>query len=278
MPVAVEQAHRADGPGLDDERQIGGRGDVQVGDVRPQDRVALGELLRRFDEAGAEGPHGLAHRVGLVDPGDAGAGHEAVRGPFGDQADAPGLDQAHDQAGGAQVNEAVGVLQDVDDVLDGAGVGEGGRGEFDDAGLLPAGLVPGGLVEAGLALAEFPGGVPDDADDAAGPSGVVAPDVALGVGPAQGAVAAAHAEVGAVVLAAVLQCLGDRGVQAPRLAGRDPLGERLGAVVVLVEAHVEDVVGLGVHLHQAGVKIPVETAHPVEREDRVRVGGPVVRE
>ncbi|CAM5738531.1 hypothetical protein SAFG77S_02992 [Streptomyces afghaniensis] len=250
----------------------------QAGDVRPEDRVALGELLRRLDEAGAEGPYGLAHRVGLVDPGDAGAGHEAVRGPLGDQADAAGLDQAHDEAGGTQVGEAVGVLEDVDDVLDGAGVGEGGRGEFDDAGLLPSGLVLGGLVAAGVALGEFPGGVPDDADDAAGPSGVVAADVALGVGPAQGAVSAPDAEVGAVVLAAVLQGLGDRGVQAPGLAGRDALGERLGVVVVLVGAHVEDVVGLGVHVHQAGVQIPVEAAHPVEREDRVRVGGPVVRE
>ncbi len=171
----------------------------------------------------------------------------------------------------------MGVREDVDDVLDGAGVGEGGRGEFDDAGLLPAGLVLGCLVEAGVALDEFLGGVPDDTDDPAGPSGVVAPDVALGVGPAQGAVTAAEPEVGAVVLAAVLQGLGDRGVQAPGLVGRDALGEGLGASVVLVGAYVEDVVGLGVHVHQAGVQIPVETAHPVEREDGVRVGGPVVR-
>lgn len=45
-PVAVEQAHGADRPGLGDQRQIGGRGDVQVGDVRPQDGIAVGELLR----------------------------------------------------------------------------------------------------------------------------------------------------------------------------------------------------------------------------------------
>ena len=76
---------------------------LQVGDVRPQERVRLGELLGRLDEARAEGADDLAHRVRLVDAGDAGAGDEAARRALGDQADAAGLDQAHDQAGGAEV-------------------------------------------------------------------------------------------------------------------------------------------------------------------------------
>lgn len=52
VPVAVEQAHGADRAGLGDEREIGRRGDVQVGDVRPEDRVPGRELLRRLDETG----------------------------------------------------------------------------------------------------------------------------------------------------------------------------------------------------------------------------------
>src|SRR5690606_4635105 len=103
--------------------------------------------------------------------------------------------------------EAVGVLQDVDDVLHGAGVGECGGGELHDVGLFPAGGLLGGLLAPGRAVVELLGGVADDADDAAGPARLVPADVALGVGPAQGAVAAAEAEVGSVVLAAVLQRL-----------------------------------------------------------------------
>src|SRR5690606_40956726 len=86
------------------------------------------------------------------------------------------------------IYEAVGVLEDVDDVLHGAGVGEGGGGELDDVGLLAAGVLLGGLLAPGGAVPEFLGGVPDDADDAAGPAGLVAADVALGVRPAQAAV------------------------------------------------------------------------------------------
>ncbi|CAM5252275.1 hypothetical protein SGRIM128S_08990 [Streptomyces griseomycini] len=164
-PVAVEQAHAADGAGLDDERQVGRGGDVQPGDALPQLRVVLGELLRGLDEARAEGAHRLAHRVRLVDPGDLGARHVAAFGSVRDEPDPAGLDQAHDQAGGTQVGEPVGVLEDVDDVLHGTGVGEGGGGELDDVRLPAAGVRLGGLLAPGLAVAEFPGGVPDDADD-----------------------------------------------------------------------------------------------------------------
>ncbi|CAM5674471.1 hypothetical protein STENM36S_03294 [Streptomyces tendae] len=61
------------------------------------------------------------------------------------------------------------------------------------------------------------GGVADDADDPAGAAGLVPADVALGVGPAQGAVAAAQPEVGAVGLAAVLHGPGDDGAHAAAL-------------------------------------------------------------
>jgi hypothetical protein len=205
-------------------------------------------------------------------------GTKLPSGPFGDQADTAGLDQAHDQAGRAEVDETVGVLEDVDDVLDGAGVREGGGGELDDVGLPAAGRVLGGLFTAGRALGEFLGGVPDDADDPARAARVVAPDVALGVGPAQGAVAQPHPEVGAVVLAAVLHGLGDDAVEPVALRRRHPDREALGVSVVFVGAQVEDLVGLGVHVEQAVVQVPVEAAHAVERQDRVRVGGPVVRE
>lgn len=99
-----------------------------------------------------EGPYDLPHRVLLVDPGDLRTGHEAALRPFGDQADTVGLDQAHDQAGRAEVDETVGVLEDVDDVLDGTGVREGGGGELDDVGLPAPGRVLGGLFTAGRAL------------------------------------------------------------------------------------------------------------------------------
>ncbi|MGX1089779.1 hypothetical protein RKD47_000460 [Streptomyces albogriseolus] len=277
-PVAVEQAHRTDRAGLHDERQIRGRGDLQPGDAPPQLRVALGELLRGLDEARAEGAHRLAHRVPLVDPGEFGAGHEAARGAFRDEPDPAGLDQSHHQTGRAQMGEAVGVLEDVDDVLHGPGVGERGGGQLDHVGLLTAQALLEGLVAAVAAVLQFLGGVADDADDAVGPAGLVPPDVALGVGPAQGAVAAADAEVGAVVLLAGVERAGHDGVQPPRLRGRDADGQGLGPVVVLVGAHVEDLVRLGVHLHHPGVQVPVETAHAVERQDRIRVFRPVVRE
>jgi hypothetical protein len=45
-PVVVEQAHRADRAGLGDQREVGGRGDAQAGQVRPQEGVVRGELLR----------------------------------------------------------------------------------------------------------------------------------------------------------------------------------------------------------------------------------------
>ncbi|MDQ0905916.1 hypothetical protein QFZ22_001901 [Streptomyces canus] len=278
VPVAVQQTHRTDRTGLGDQREVGGGGDVEAGDVRPQDRVAIGELLRRLDEARGERAHGLAHRVRLVDPGDVGAGHEAARGALGDQPDPAGLDQTHDQAGGAEVGEAVGVLEDVDDVLDGPGMGESGRGELDDVGLLAPGLVLGDLLPVVLQLAHFLGGVADDADDPARAARPVPSDVALGVRPAQAAVTAAQAEVGAVVLAAVLDGLGDQGVEPVRLGPRHPDGEAHRVSVVLVGAQVEDLVGLGVHVEQTAVQVPVEAAHAVERQDRIRVGGPVVRE
>lgn len=176
------------------------------------------------------------------------------------------------------MGEAVGVLQYVDDVLDRAGVCQRGGGELDDVRSPAACLVQLGLVTARRALAQLLGGVPDDADDAARTARLVAPDVALGVGPAQVAVAAADAEVGAVVLTAVLHRLGDHGVQTVSLGPWDTDGEALGVAVVFVGAQVEDLVGLGVHVEQAGVQVPVEAAHAVERQDRIRVGGPVVRE
>ncbi len=277
-PVAVEQAHGADRAGLGDQREIGGRGDVQVGEVRPEDRVALGELLGRLDEARQERAHDLAHRVRLLDPGDLGAGHGGVGGALGDEPDPAGLHQAHHQAGRAEMADAVGVLEDVDDVLDGAGVGEGGGDDLDDVRLLAERLVLGGAQAAGAAVGQFLGGVAEDADDPAGAAGLVAPDVALGVGPAEGAVAAADAEVAAVVLAAVLDGLGHHGVHPGRLGLRHPGGEGLGAAVVLLGPQVEDLVGLGVHVEQSRVQVPVEGAHAVERQDRVRVGGPVRRE
>ena len=96
----------------------------------------------------------------------------------------------------------------------------------------------------GLELAELLGGVADDADDAVGAARRVAPDVALGVGPAQGAVAAADAEVGAVVLAAVLQGLRDQRRRAGRLSAAAPAAASVsGRAVVLVGRHVEDLVG-----------------------------------
>ena len=131
---------------------------------------------------------------------------------------------------------------------------------------------------AGRAVGQFLGGVPHDADDPAGPPGVVAADIALGVGPARGAVAAADTEVGAVVLAALLDDLGDEGVEPGRLGLRHPQDQGSGASVELLGQQVEDLVRLGVHVEQALVQVPVEGAHVVERQNRVRVGGPVLRE
>ncbi len=172
----------------------------------------------------------------------------------------------------------MGVAQHVDDVVHGAGVREGGRGELDDVGEPPAGLVQRVLPAVARDVRDLLGGVADDADDPAGAARLVAADVALGVRPAQRAVAAAQPEVGAVVLAAVLHGLGDDGVDAAALRRRHPQRQRLGAPVELLRAQVEHLVGLGVHVEQTGVQVPVEAAHAVERQDRVRVGGPVVRE
>ncbi len=77
------------------------------------------------------------------------------------------------------------------------------------------------------AVAELLGGVPDDADDPVRPARLVAPDAALGVGPAQRAVAAADAEVRPVVLAAVLERLGDEGVEPDGPPSSGTLGDRV---------------------------------------------------
>lgn len=106
------------------------------------------------------------------------------------------------------------------------------------------------------------GGVADDADDAHGAAGVVAVDPPLGVGPLVAAVAAADPEVGAVLRAAVLERLGDEGVEAAALVRQDPRAERLGTVVVLRAVEVEDVEGGVVHEHRAVDEVPVESAHP----------------
>ena len=45
-----------------------------------------------------------------------------------------------------------------------------------------------------------------------------------------------------------------------------------------MEGLIEHLEGLGVHVEQTDVQVPVEAAHAVEREDRVRVCGPVLRE
>src|SRR5690606_37454156 len=129
------------------------------------------------------GPDRLAHRVVLVYPGDAGALYEAAVGSFGDEPDAARLDQSHDETGRAQMGESVRVLEGVDDLPHGAGVAEGGGGELDDVGLPAVGVLLFGLRAVGLAVAQFLGGVPDDADAAARPAGRVPADVALGVGP-----------------------------------------------------------------------------------------------
>ncbi len=245
--------------------------------MRPQDGVAGRELLRRLDEARGERADDLAHRVRLVDPGDERAGHEAALGALRDQPDAARLDEAHDEAGGAQVGETLGVLEDVDDVLHGARVRERGRGELDDVGLLAARVVACGLLPAAREVVQLLGGVADDADDAAGAARVVAADVALRVGPAQGAVAALEPEVAAVVLAAVLDRLRDQRVQPLALRPRHAHAQGLRVPVVLVGPQVEDLVGPRVHEEPPGVQVPLEAAHAVERQDRVRARGPVVR-
>ncbi|GHA76779.1 hypothetical protein GCM10010512_04120 [Streptomyces thermoviolaceus subsp. thermoviolaceus] len=168
----------------------------------------------------------------------------------------------------------MGVADDVDDVLHGARVGEGGGGRLHDVGLFAA---HGPLAQT-RAVVEFVGGVADDAEDPAGAAVGVTGDVSLGTDPGQGAVTAAYAQVGAVVLAGALHGLGDQGVQAGALAAGDAGGQALGAAVVLLRGEVEDPVGLGVHGEQTGVQVPVEAAHAVEREDRIGVGGPALRE
>ncbi len=218
------------------------------------------------------------HRVLHVEAGDPGARHIAVLGARGDHPDASGLHQAHDEAGRAEVGEPVGVLQDVDHVLHGPGVGQGGRDDLDDVGLLAADLVEGGLLGAGADLVQFAGGVAHDADDPVRAPRGVAADVALGVRPAQRSVAQPDAEVGAVVLAAVLEGLRDQGVESVTLHRGHPRGQALGSAVVLLRAHVEDLVGRGVHVERTGVEVPVEGAHEVEGQDGVRVGEPVVRD
>ena len=234
---------------------------------------------RRLDEVRGEGAHDLVHRVLRVDAGDAGAGHVAVHGA--------GRRPCRMRPASTRPMTRLVAPRWVRPWVSWrtsmtswtvTGVGERGGGELHDVRLVAPRLVLGGLLAACRGVAELGGRVPDDADDPARPAALVAADVALGVGPARGAVPAADAEVRAVVLAAVLQGLADQRVQAGGLGGRYPHGERGGVPVVLVGAHVEDLVGLGVHVHQTGVQVPVEAAHAVERQDRIRVGGPVVRE
>lgn len=273
--VAVEQAERADGAGLGDQWQIGGRGDAEVADVGPQDRVRGGEVGGGLDEAGRERAHHLAHRVLLVRPGVAGAGHERVLRAVGHQMDASGLHQSHDQAGRTEMRQALGVLEHLDDVPDGAGVGQRRRGAVHQAGAsapLQVQLLAGGGV------GQLLGRVADDADDAVRAAGPVPPDEALGVGPAETAVAPFDPEVGAVVALPALERLRDHGVQPHALVRRHPLPERLRPVVVLLGPQVEHVERGPVHVHEATVEIPVEAAHTVQGEAEIRVGGPVVRE
>ncbi|SCG04146.1 hypothetical protein GA0115255_118782 [Streptomyces sp. Ncost-T6T-2b] len=216
--VPVEQAERADRAGLGDQRHVGGGGDPEVADVGPQDRVGGGEVLGGLDEARGQCADHFAHRVLLVHPGVPGAGDVRAFGAVGHQVDAAGLQQAHDETGGPEVGEALGVLEDGDDVLDRTGVGQGGGGALDEAGALATLLVqfaPGGGV------GQFLGGVADDPDDAARASGPVPADEALGVGPAQGAVAPLDAEVRAVVGAPALQGVRDHPVQALGLVRRN---------------------------------------------------------
>ncbi len=183
--VAVQEPERADRPGLGDERHVGGGGDAEVTDVRPQQGVRRREVLGRLDEPWRERTDHLAHRIGLVRPGVAGALHERPLGTVRHQMDAPRLQQPHDETGGTEVGQAPGALQHLRDVLDRTGVGEGSRGALDQAGTAPALLVDGA---AGGGLGQFLGGVTDDPDDAARPPGAVAADEPLGVGPAEGAV------------------------------------------------------------------------------------------
>lgn len=133
-------------------------------------------------------------------------------------------------------------------------------------------LAPGGGV------GQFLGGVADDPDDAARAAGAVPADEALGVGPAQGAVAPMDPEVRAVVGSPALQGVRDQPVQTLGLVRRHPRRQRGRPVVVLVRGQVEHVEGGAVHVHETGVKIPVEAAHTVQGEAEVRVGGPVVGE
>jgi hypothetical protein len=99
-----------------------------VVDPPPQLRVAGGELGAGVDEARLQGPYDLAHREVLVDTGVVGARHAAARRVLRDEMDAPGLDEPHDQALGAEQLKASGVLERVDDILHGSGVRQRGRG------------------------------------------------------------------------------------------------------------------------------------------------------
>lgn len=204
-----------------------------------------------------------------------GLADEAEGRPGRPQPDAAAFEQAEGDVGGAEAFQGARVLQDLDHVGEGAGAGEGVGGGLDDAGLAAA---PVDTAAAGGGVVEFLGGVADQADDAQRPALFVAADVPLGVGPARRAVAQPHPEVRAVVLHARLERLGDGLVQAAPLVVGNPDGERLGVVVVLARAHVEDGQRLAVHRHQAAVQVPVEAADAVQGQDRVRVRRPVVRE
>ncbi|GAA3073427.1 hypothetical protein GCM10020254_16580 [Streptomyces goshikiensis] len=217
--VLVQQSDRADGAGLGDQRQVGGRRDVHRRDPRPEAGIPGGELGRGVEEARLERPYDLAHRVLVVDTGVAGAGDEAARRALGDEVDAARLDQAHHHAHRAQPLQAVRVADDVDDVPHGAGVCEGRGGALDHRGLAAPLLVE---AEPLRRVAELLGGVADDADDPVRAPVGTAHDAALGVGPAEPAVAAADPEIGAVAVHAALEGAGDQGVEAGGLGGRHP--------------------------------------------------------
>ncbi|GAA3074731.1 hypothetical protein GCM10020000_69700 [Streptomyces olivoverticillatus] len=196
-----------------------------------------------------------------------------LRGAFGDQVDPPGLDEAEDQQVGAEVLDGLGILEEVDDVLDGAGVGQGGGDRLHDAGLVAA-LLVGFRPDR---TAELFGGVADDADDAVRAALRIAPDAALRVRPAGGAVTGADTVVDAVGLAAVLEGLGDQAVGAGRVLRREPPGDVLDAVYGRAGRHAEDFLRHGVQVQPVAVDVPVEAADAIEGETQLGASRPVVR-
>ncbi len=273
--VAVEQAECADGAGLGDQRQIGGGGEFEGVDVLPELGVGGGEILAGPDEAGGEGPYDFAHGVVVGDPGVAGAGYEGVGGALGDEVDAAALDEADDEAVGAEALQAGGIAEDVDDVLHGSGVCEGGGGPFDDGALVAA---SGGGLAAFHRMGEFGGRVAEDAQDAVRAAVPVAADVALDVGPSGGVVAAPDAEVRPVGGAAGFEGPRHEPVERHGLGELDAVEEGGGVAVVLLGGEVEDGEGGGVQVHEPAVQVPVEGAHAVEGQRQVRVRGPVTRQ